>query len=109
MTLNALRALSEGDTIKFPKAALEQIMLRPKGADEWPVGYLGKPNGLYAVSFPSENKANASDAMEIELLAQSVDGAESAEEIDQYLSDLEGLVENTQGSKFDPPEPVEIN
>ena len=31
MTLNALRALSEGDTIKFPKAALEQIMLRPRG------------------------------------------------------------------------------
>jgi hypothetical protein len=109
MTLNALRALSEGDTIKFPKAALEQIMLRPKGADEGPVGYLGKSNGLYAVSFPSENKADASDAMEIELLAQSVDGAESAEEIDQYLSDLEGLVENTDGSEGDPPEPVEIS
>jgi flagellar motor switch protein FliM len=31
MTLNALSALSEGDTIKFPKAALEQIMLRLKG------------------------------------------------------------------------------
>jgi flagellar motor switch protein FliM len=31
MTLNALSALSEGDTIKFPKAALEQIMLCPKG------------------------------------------------------------------------------
>jgi hypothetical protein len=31
MTLNALRALSEGDTIKFLKAALEQIMLCPKG------------------------------------------------------------------------------
>ena len=110
MTLNALRALSGGDTIKFPKAPLEQIMLRPKGADEWPVGHLGKPNGLfYAVSFPSKNKANASDAMEIELLAQSVDGAESAEEIDQYLSDLEGLVENTDGSEGDPPEPVEIS
>ena len=109
MTLNALRALSEGDTIKFPKAALEQIMLRRKGADEWPVGYLGKPNGLYAVSFPSENKANASDAMEIELLAQSVDGADSAGKIDQYLSDLEGLVENTDGSEGDPPEPVEIS
>ena len=37
MTLNALRALSEGDTIKFPKAALEQIMLCPKGQmmDQW--------------------------------------------------------------------------
>jgi flagellar motor switch/type III secretory pathway protein FliN len=103
MTLNALRALSEGDTIKFPKAALEQIMLCPKG--EGPVGYLGKSNGLYAVSFPSENKADASDAMEIELLAQSVDGAESAEEIDQYLSDLKGLVENTDGSEGDPPNP----
>jgi hypothetical protein len=73
------------------------------------VGYLGKPNGLYAVSFPSENKANASDAMEIELLAQSVDGADSAGKIDQYLSDLEGLVENTDGSEGDPPEPVEIS
>ena len=31
MTLNALRALSEGDTIKFPRAALEQIMLCPWG------------------------------------------------------------------------------
>ncbi len=109
MTLNALRALSEGDTIKFPKAASKQIMLRPKGAAEGPVGYLGKSNGLYAVSFPSENKADASDAMEIELLAQSVDGAESAEEIDQYLFDLEGLVENTDGSEGDPPEPVEIS
>jgi len=109
MTLNALRALSEGDTIKFPKAPLEQIMLRPKGAAEGPAGYLGKSNGLYAVSFPSENKADASDAMDIELLAQSVDGAESAEEIDQYLSDLEGLVENTDGSEGDPPEPVEIS
>jgi hypothetical protein len=47
--------------------------------------------------------------MEIELLAQSVDGAESAEEIDQYLSDLEGMVENTDGSEGDPPEPVEIS
>ena len=84
-------------------------MLCPKGADEGPVGYLGKSNGLYAVSFPSEKKADASDAIEIELLAQSVDGAESAEEIDQYLSDLEGLVENTDGSEGDPPEPVEIS
>jgi hypothetical protein len=108
MTLNALRALSEGDTINFPKAELGQIMLCQKGADEGPVGYLGKSNGLYAVSFPSENKAYASDAMEIELLAQSVEGAESAEEIDQYLSDLEGLVENSDGSEGDPPEPVEI-
>ena len=109
MTLNALRALSEGDTIKFPKAALEQIMLRPKEADEGPVGYLGKSNGLYAVSFPSENKADASDAMEIELLAQSVEGAESAEEIYQYLSDLKGLVENSDGSEEHLPEPVEIS
>ena len=109
MTLNALRALSEGDTIKFPKAPLEQIMLRPKGAAEGPAGYLGKSNGLYAVSYPSENKVDASDAMEIELLAQSVDGAESAEEIDQYLSDLKGLVENTDGSEGDPSEPVEIS
>ena len=109
MTLNALRALSEGDTIKFPQAASEQIMLRPKGAAEGPAGYLGKSNGLYAVSFPSENKADASYAMEIELLAQSVDGAESAEEIDQYLSDLKGLVENTDGSEGDPSEPVEIS
>jgi len=109
MTLNALRALSEADTIKFPKAALEQIMLCPQGADEGPVGYLGKSNGLYAVSFPSENKADASDAMEIELLAQSVEGVESAEEIDHYLSDLEGLVDNSDGSEGDPPEPVEIS
>ena len=109
MTLNALRALSEGDTIKFPKAALEQIMLCPKGADEGPVGYLGKSNGLYAVSFPSENKADASDAMEIELLAQSVEGAESAEEIDHYLSGLQGLVDNSDGSEGDPPEPAEIS
>ena len=109
MTLNALRALSEGDTIKFPKAALEQIMLCPKGADDGPVGYLGKSNALYAVSFPSENKANASDAMEIELLNQPIGDVESAEEIDQYLCDLEGLVDNTDGSEGDPPEPVEIN
>ena len=99
MTLNALRALSEGDTIKFPKAALEQIVLCPKGADEGPVGYLGKSNGLYTVSFPSENKAAASDAMEIELLTQSIEDAASAEEIDQYLSGLEGLVDNSDGSK----------
>lgn len=109
MTLNALRALTEGDTIKFPKAALEQITLCPKGADEGPVGYLGKSNGLYAVSFPSENKADASDAMDIRLLAKTVDGSESTEEIDQYLSDLGGLVDNTDGSEDDPPEPVEIN
>jgi hypothetical protein len=95
--------------IKFPKAALEQIMLCPKGADEGPVGYLGKSNGLYAVPFPSENKAYAPDAMEIELLAQSVEGAESAEEIYQYLSDLKGLVENSDGSEEDLPEPVEIS
>jgi len=109
MTLNALRALSEGDTIKFPKAALEQIMLCPKGADDGPVGYLGKSNGLYAVSFRSENKANASDAIEIELLNQPIGDVESAGEIEQYLSDLEGLVDNTDGSEGDPPEPVEIN
>ena len=42
MTLNALRALTEGDTIKFPKAALGQIMLCPKEADEGPVGYFGE-------------------------------------------------------------------
>ncbi|MBR9767336.1 MAG: hypothetical protein ACPHAO_10135 [Paracoccaceae bacterium] len=109
MTLNALRALSEGDMIKFPKAALEQIMLCPKGVDEGPVGYLRISNGFYAVSLPSESKADASDAMEIELLTQSIEDAENTEEIDQYLSDLEGLVENTHGSEFDPPEPVEIN
>ena len=109
MTLNALRGLSQGDTIKFPKAALEEIMLCPKGADEGPVGYLGKANGMYAVSFPSENKADASDAMEIELLAQSLEDAESAEEIDQYLSDLEGMVDNNDGSEGDASEPVEIN
>ena len=84
-------------------------MLCPKGADEGPVGYLGKSNGLYAVSFPSENKADASDAIEIELLTQSIEDAESTEEIDQYLSDLEGLVDNTDGSEGDPPEPVEIS
>ena len=109
MTLNALRALSEVDTIKFPKTALEQIMLCPKGADDRPVGYLGKSNGLYAVSFPSENKADASDAMEIELLNQPIGDVESAAEIDQYLSDLEGLVDNTDGSEGDPPEPFEIS
>ena len=109
MTLNALRALSEGDTIKFLNAALEQIMLCPKGADEGPVGYLGKSNGLYAVSFLSENRADASGAMEIELLAHSVEGAESAEEIDHYLSGSEGLVDNSDGSEGDPPEPVEIS
>ena len=84
-------------------------MLCPKGADEGPVGYLGKSNGLYAVPFPSENKAYAPDAMEIELLAQSVEGAESSEDIDQYLSGLEGLVDNSDGSEGDPPEPFEIN
>ena len=73
------------------------------------MGYLGKSNGLYAVSLPSENKADASDTMDIGLLAQTVDGAERSEEIDQYLSDLEGLVDNTDGSEGDPPEPVEIN
>ena len=109
MTLNALRALSEGDTIKFPEAALEQIMFCPKGTNEGPVGYLGKSNGLYAVSFPSENIADASEAMDIELLAQSIEYVESAEEIDQYLSDLEGLVDNTDGSEGDPLEPVEIS
>ena len=64
---------------------------------------------MYAVSFPSENKADASDAMEIELLTQSIEEAESAEEIDQYLSDLEGIVDNTNGSEGDAPEPVEIS
>ncbi|ERL98770.1 hypothetical protein HIMB11_00576 [Rhodobacteraceae bacterium HIMB11] len=109
MTLIALRALSEGDTIKFLKAALEQIMLCPKWADDGPVGYWGKSNGLYAVSFPSENKANASDAMEIELLKQPIGDVEGAEEIDQYLCDLEGLFDNTDGSEGDPAEPDEIN
>ena len=47
--------------------------------------------------------------MDIGLLAKTVDGAESTEEIDQYLSDLEGLVDNIDGSEGDPPEPVEIN
>ena len=109
MTLNALSALSEGDMIKFSKAALELIMLCPKGVDERPVGYLSKLNGFYAVSFPSESKADASDAMEIELLTQSIEDAKNTEDIDQYLPDLEGLVENTDGSEGDPPEPVEIS
>ena len=73
------------------------------------MGYLGKSNGLYAVSFPSVDKADASDAMEIELLTQSIEDAKNTEDIDQYLSDLEGLVENTDGSEGDPPEPVEIS
>ena len=47
--------------------------------------------------------------MEIELLTQSIEDAESAEEIDQYLTDLEGLVDNTDGPEGDAPEPVEIN
>ena len=64
---------------------------------------------MYAVSFPSVDKADASDAMEIELPTQSIEDAESTEEIDQYLSDLEGLVDNTDGSEGDLPEPVEIN
>ena len=84
-------------------------MLCPKRADEGPVGYLGKSNGLYAVSFPSVDKADASDAMEIELLTQSIEDAESAEEFDQCLSDLEGLVDNNDGSEGDAPEPVEIS
>jgi hypothetical protein len=84
-------------------------MFCPKGTNEGPVGYLGKSNGLYAVSFPSENKADASEAMDIELLAQSIEYVESAAEIDQYLSDLEGLVDNTDGSEGDPLEPVEIS
>ena len=84
-------------------------MLCPKGADEAPVGYLGKSNGLYAVSFTSENKADVSDAMEIELLTQSIEDTESTEEIDQYLTDLEGLVDNTDGSEGDAPGPVEIS
>lgn len=57
-------------------------MLCPKGSDEGPVGYLGKLNGLYAVSFPSVDKADKSDTMEIELLTQSIEDAESTEEID---------------------------
>ena len=64
---------------------------------------------MYAVSFPSENKADASDAMEIELLNQPIGDVESAEEFDQCLSDLEGLVDNTDGPEGDAPEPVEIN
>ena len=64
---------------------------------------------MYAVSFLSVDKADASDAMEIELLTQSIEDAESAEEIDQYLTDLEGLVDNTDGPEGDAPEPVEIN
>ena len=47
--------------------------------------------------------------MEIELLTQSIEDAESVEEIDQYLTDLEGLVDNTDGSEGVPPEPVEIS
>ena len=43
--------------------------------------------------------------MEIELLNQPIGDVESAAEIDQYLSDLEGLVDNTDGSEGDPPEP----
>ena len=38
-----------------------------------------------------------------------IEDAESAEEIDQYLSDLEGMVDNTDGSEGDAPEPVEIS
>ena len=47
--------------------------------------------------------------MEIELLAKSIEEAGSAEEIDQYLSGLEGLGDNTDGSEGDAPEPVEIS
>ena len=47
--------------------------------------------------------------MEIELLTQSIKDAESAEEFDQCLSDLEGLVDNNDGSEGDAPEPVEIS
>jgi len=47
--------------------------------------------------------------MEIELLTQSIEDAESAKEIDQYLSVLEGLVDNTDGPEGDAPEPVEIS
>ena len=107
--IECITRTGRGGHDKIPKGRVRANHAPPKGADEGAVGYLGKSNRLYAVTFPSKNKADASDAMEIELLAQSVDGAESAEEIDQYLSDLEGLVENTDGSEGDPPEPVEIS
>jgi hypothetical protein len=47
--------------------------------------------------------------MDIELLDQSIEDEESAEEIDQYLSDLEDLVANADGSERERPEPVEIS
>ena len=47
--------------------------------------------------------------MEIELLNQPTGDVDSAEEIDQYHFDLEGVVDNTDGSEGDPPEPVKIS
>jgi flagellar motor switch protein FliM len=72
MTLSYLRTLSEGDTIKFQKTAFEKVKLCPKDSDEGSVGYLDKSNRFYAVPFPAENKAETADAMDIELLDQSI-------------------------------------
>ena len=47
--------------------------------------------------------------MEIGLLNQPIGGVQNTEEIDRYLSDLEGLVDNADGSEGDPPELVEIS
>jgi len=73
MTLNKLRALSEGYSIRFYKAALEQIMLRPKGADEEPLGNFRKSSGLCVVSLPVKNKAKTTDAMDNQLPTQALE------------------------------------
>jgi len=108
MTLNELRALAEGDAIKFPKATLEHVMLRPKGADEGPVGYLGKSNGMFAVSFPAQHKTDMAEETDIPLLMQPQEDALDADDINLYLSELDDMVEKADGPEPEQPEPTDM-
>ena len=110
MTLNELSTLSEGDLFKFPTSSLKQVMLCPKGTDEGPVGYLGKANGMFAVSFPAENIVEAKDTSpsHIPALDHKLEDNLEEDDIDQYLSDIDVISEASGGPEPDGSEPAEL-
>jgi hypothetical protein len=110
MTLNELSTLSEGDLFKFPMSSLKQVMLCPKGTDEGPVGYLGKANRMFAVSFPAENIVEAKEISppHIPALNHKLEDNLEGDDIDQYLSEIDVISEASGGPEPDGSEPAEL-
>ena len=91
-------------------SSLKQIMLCPKGTDEGLVGYLGKANGMFAVSFPAENFVEEKDTSpsHIPELNQKLEDNLEGDDIEQYLSEIDVIPEASGEPEPGVSEPVEL-